>query len=97
VGLALVTRIAPLKYASMLMGVWFLANFAANLAAGYFAGMLDAFREGRVVTILGGQADFFLILVVSSCAAGILLWLIAPWLNRLMHGRDQHSASAPPA
>ncbi|MFH0344287.1 MAG: peptide MFS transporter [Chromatiales bacterium] len=95
VGLALVTRIAPLKYASMLMGVWFLANFGANLAAGYFAGMLDAFREGRLVTILGGQADFFLILVVTSCTAGILLWLIAPWLNRLMHGRDQRSASAP--
>ena len=95
VGLALVTRIAPLKYASMLMGMWFLANFAANLAAGYFAGMLDAFREGRVVTILGGQADFFLILVVTSCAAGILLWLIAPWLNRLMHGRDQRAHSRP--
>jgi proton-dependent oligopeptide transporter, POT family len=87
VGLSLVTRLAPLKFASMLMGMWFLANFAANLLAGYLAGMLEAVEQGEVFHILGGQADFFLIFVLSSIGAGGLLILLGPLLTRLMHGR----------
>jgi POT family proton-dependent oligopeptide transporter len=71
----------------MLMGMWFLANFAANLLAGYLAGMLEAVEQGEVFHILGGQADFFLIFVLSSIGAGGLLILLGPLLNRLMHGR----------
>jgi hypothetical protein len=40
-----------------------------------------------VFHILGGQADFFLIFVLSSIGAGGLLILLGPLLNRLMHGR----------
>ncbi len=87
VGLSLVTRLAPIKFASMLMGVWFLANFAANLLGGYLAGELEAVQRGEVFHILGGQADFFLIFVLSSLAAGSLLILLTPLLNRLMQGR----------
>ncbi len=87
VGLALVTRIAPASMAAMLMGVWFLSSFAANLLAGYLAGMLEAVERGAVFELLGGQADFFLILVVISLAAGVLLLGIAGRLCRLMHGR----------
>jgi hypothetical protein len=49
--------------------------------------MLEAVERGAVFHLLGGQADFFLILVVSSFAAGVLLLGIARWLCRLMHGR----------
>ena len=87
VGLALVTRIAPVSMAAMLMGVWFLSSFAANLLPGYLAGMLEAVERGAVFHFLGGQADFFLILVVISLAAGVLLLAIAGRLCRLMHGR----------
>jgi len=87
VGLALVTRIAPVSMAAMLMGVWFLSSFAANLLAGYLAGMLEAVERGAVFHFLGGQADFFLILVIISLAAGVLLLAIAGRLCRLMHGR----------
>jgi POT family proton-dependent oligopeptide transporter len=87
VGLSLVTHLAPIRFASMLMGVWFLANFAANLLGGYLAGQLEAVQRGEVFHILGGQADFFLIFVLSSLAAGGLLILLAPFLNWLMHGR----------
>ena len=33
VGLSYVTKVAPVKFASLLMGVWFLANAAANKVA----------------------------------------------------------------
>lgn len=87
VGLSLVTRLAPLKFASMLMGIWFLANFVANLLGGYLAGQLETVQRGEVFHLLGGQADFFLIFVLSSLAAGSLLILLAPLINQLMHGR----------
>lgn len=87
VGLSLVTKLAPLKLASMLMGVWFLANFAANLIGGYLAGTLEAVQRGEFFHLLGGQADFFLIFVLSSVAASGLLLVLSPLLKRLMHGR----------
>jgi hypothetical protein len=34
--------------------------------------------------IFGGQADFFLIFVVSSVAAALGLAALTPWLKRLM-------------
>jgi len=44
--------------------VRFLSSFAANLLAGYLAGMLEAVERGAVFPFLGGHAGFFLILVV---------------------------------
>ncbi len=87
VGLALVTRIAPVSLAAMLMGVWFLSSFAANLLGGYLAGTLEAVAGGAWFRVLGGQADFFLILVVISLGAGVVLLAISGSLCRLMHGR----------
>ena len=37
VGLSYVTKVAPVRFASLLMGVWFLANGAANKIAGTIA------------------------------------------------------------
>jgi proton-dependent oligopeptide transporter, POT family len=75
VGISFVTQTAPAKLASMLMGLWFTANFIANLAGGYVAGM-----AGRME-----QADFFLIFVVSCVTAGGLFWLLVPTINRLRY------------
>jgi dipeptide/tripeptide permease len=40
IGLSLVTKLAPLKFASLLMGVWFLANAAANKLAGTLSALM---------------------------------------------------------
>ncbi|MGN2391678.1 peptide MFS transporter [Pelomicrobium sp. G1] len=87
VGLSMVTRLAPVRFASMLMGVWFLSNFAANLIGGYLAGMLERVASGEYFRLLGGQADFFLIFVVTSLGAGLALAALSPCLRRLGHGR----------
>jgi proton-dependent oligopeptide transporter, POT family len=87
VGLSFVTKVAPVKIASMMMGVWFLSNFTANLAGGYLAGTVQKVARGEVFTLLGGQADFFLIFVVTSFAACALLFTLMPTLKRLIHGR----------
>jgi POT family proton-dependent oligopeptide transporter len=83
-GFSFVGQAAPTRLASMLMGLWLTANFVANLLGGYLAGMIEGFERGDFVLIFGGQADFFLIFVVSCLGAGLLLGLLAPRVSRLM-------------
>jgi len=87
VGLSFVSKVAPLKIASAMMGVWFLANFLANLIGGYVAGTIERVARGDFGSILGGQADFFLLFVITSLIAAVVLFLMVPTLKRLMHGR----------
>ena len=83
VGISFVSQTAPVRFASMLMGTWLTANFFASLAGGYLAGMVQRVERGEVFTILGGQADFFLIFVASCLFAGSVLALLVPTLRRL--------------
>jgi proton-dependent oligopeptide transporter, POT family len=73
-GFSFVGQAAPARLASMLMGLWFTANFVANLIGGYLAGRAD-----RI-----GEADFFLIFVISCLSAGAFLWVLLPVVTRLM-------------
>ena len=84
VGISFVSQAAPVRLASLLMGVWLTANFFASLTGGYVAGMVQRIERGEFFTILGGQADFFLIFVGSCLLAGCLLGLLGPTLRRLM-------------
>ena len=84
VGISFVSQTAPARVASMLMGAWLTANFFASLIGGYVAGMVQRIERGEVFTLLGGQADFFLIFVVSSLLAAFTLALLVPSLKRLM-------------
>jgi POT family proton-dependent oligopeptide transporter len=87
VGISFVSQAAPVRLASMLMGVWLTANFFASLTGGYVAGMVQRIGRGELFTILGGQADFFLIFVGLCLLAGCLLGLLGPTLRRLMGDR----------
>ena len=83
VGISFVSQTAPARLASMLMGTWLAANFAANIIGGYVAGMVQQIERGEVFRILGGQADFFLLFVLSCLLAGGVLALLVPRLRRL--------------
>ena len=39
IGLSLVSKLAPMRFVSLLFGVWFLANAVANKAAGQLSGL----------------------------------------------------------
>ena len=92
-GLSFVTRAAPVRYVSFLMGVWFLSNAVANWLGGRIAGQIENIERGRLSLPwyrwfkLGGQADFFLLFVITSVGAGILVMVLTPLLKRLLHGR----------
>jgi POT family proton-dependent oligopeptide transporter len=96
-GLAYVTKVAPARFVSLLMGVWFISSFVANLAGGLIAAQVEAVESGavRLPWRLGGQADFFLLFVVSSLATAAVVALLAPLLKRLVRGRDPADDAAP--
>jgi POT family proton-dependent oligopeptide transporter len=87
VGLSMVTKLAPARFASLAMGAWFFSMFISDLLAGLLAGTVEKIEKGQVFHLLGGQADFFLMFVVSTFVAGSALLAISPIVKRLMAGR----------
>jgi POT family proton-dependent oligopeptide transporter len=88
-GLSYVTKAAPLRWASLLMGIWFVSSFIANLAGGMVAAQVEAIERGTIALPwrLGGQADFFLLFVVAAGAAAVLMLVLSPLLDRLAGDR----------
>ena len=76
VGLSMVTKLAPLKFASLLMGTWFLSSFFANLTAGYFAGIYDSLKS----------TEFFIIPAIITGISAIVLLFIAKPIKKWMNG-----------
>jgi proton-dependent oligopeptide transporter, POT family len=77
VGLSMVTKLAPIRLGSLMMGVWFGANFFANLAAGQIGGFSEKL----------GERSLFTGIFAASALAGLVLFLISKPLVRWMHGR----------
>jgi POT family proton-dependent oligopeptide transporter len=77
VGYSLVSKVAPARLVSMLMGMWFLANFAGN----YLAGYLGTFYEKM------SREAFFSVLMVLGLAAGAAILALSVPLRRAV-GRN---------
>ncbi len=88
IGLSMVTKLSPIKFSSLLMGVWFLANAAANLLAGKLSTLYP--EAGQTTYLFGfaihNLADFFLIFVIMAAAASLILFFIYKLLLKMMHG-----------
>jgi POT family proton-dependent oligopeptide transporter len=78
VGLSMVTKLAPLRLASLMMGVWFLINFVANWLAGIIGSYAEAMGE---LAIFGGLAG-------TLFGFAVVLWLLSGMLVRWMHGAE---------
>lgn len=76
VGLSMVSKLAPQRFMSVMMGFWFLSSAVAN----YFAGILEH-------TLKSFNIDLWYFLILSSIGAGVILLLFTPMLKKWMHGR----------
>ena len=72
IGVSLVTKLAPAKFASLLMGCWFLSSFVGNLSAGIFAGYYEKISHTL----------FFLILSLVAISVAFILFLLTPLLKK---------------
>lgn len=84
IGLSLVTKLAPLRLASLMMGAWFGCNAIANYVAGYV---------GSHVGELGAMAIFSGI-AASATVSGLILLLFSNTLVRWMHGAESSASNA---
>ena len=87
-GLSYVTKAAPVRFVSLLMGIWLLSNFLANKLGGTIAGWTDAIESGERQLFwyrwfkLGGQADFYLLFVIAAGGASLVMFLLIPIMKR---------------
>jgi POT family proton-dependent oligopeptide transporter len=76
VGLSTVTKLAPERATSLMMGVWFLASAVGN----YLGGRAASFYETLELPTLFG------IVAAVPIGAGIILALLVPQIKKLMGG-----------
>jgi POT family proton-dependent oligopeptide transporter len=86
VGLSMVTKLAPARLQSLMMGLWFFSLSLANLLGGLVARFSKRLEAGEAAFVLEGLPGFYLLLVVFPLAAGLLILLLTPLLRRMMHG-----------
>ncbi|KAB2824047.1 peptide MFS transporter [Aliivibrio finisterrensis] len=79
IGLSLVTKLAPLRLASLMMGIWFGFNAISN----YIAGVVGSHVESL------GALDIFAGIAIASAISGVLLLIISGPLIRWMHGAEK--------
>lgn len=93
-GLSFLTKVAPVKFVSLLMGVWFLSSFAAGVLGGQIGSYVDKISSGEVslpwygLFRFGGQGDFYFLFVITSVVGGVLCFALAPAMRKLLHGRE---------
>ena len=72
IGLSLVTKVAPARLVSMMMGMWFLSSFFGNYLSGYIGTYYEKMpKEG-----------FFLLLTVMAVGAGAAMFALKAPLKR---------------
>ncbi|MBX9692871.1 MAG: peptide MFS transporter [Cyanobacteria bacterium] len=77
VGLSTVTKLAPARYTSLTMGVWFIGMALGNLLAGMLGGMFDENDTARMTVLFGSMA-------VAAILASGLLAVLVPKVRALM-------------
>jgi POT family proton-dependent oligopeptide transporter len=98
IGLSMVSKLAPLRFSSLLMGTWFLANAAANKLAGTLSALIPAgAAEGGATSVataapsifgyqINNLYDFFMVFIVMTGVASIILFVLSGTLLKMMRG-----------
>lgn len=76
VGLSVVTKLAPAKLASLLMGVWMLSTFIANIIGGFIAAYVEKLGAGTI----------FISIALFVIVLGFIMLLLSRKISKMMHG-----------
>jgi POT family proton-dependent oligopeptide transporter len=82
IGLSFVTKVAPVRMVSMLMGVWFLANFFGNYLNGYLGTFYNKMSHGQ----------YFVMLLVLGVSAGVAMLALSRPLDKIVLKHDRNEA-----
>ena len=82
IGLSMTTKLAPARLVGLGMGGWFLSTGIGNNLSGIFASHVSGESGMSVASALSGYTFGFW----SLMAGGVLLFALAPQIQKLMHG-----------
>ncbi|MFI5178458.1 MAG: peptide MFS transporter [Vicinamibacterales bacterium] len=82
IGLSMVTKLAPVRLVGLGMGGWFLSTGIGNNLSGIFASAVSGEGGMTTASALSGYTFGFWALM----GAGVVLFLAAPLVTKLMHG-----------
>jgi POT family proton-dependent oligopeptide transporter len=78
VGLSMITKLAPVRLASLLMGVWLLSSFVANFLSGFVVQYVEQL----------GAFNIFASIATLVIVLGLVMIALQGKLKAMMHGRD---------
>jgi POT family proton-dependent oligopeptide transporter len=78
VGLSSMTKLAPTRIVSLMMGVWFMGTSVGNYLGGQMAGLYEAMPLPNLFGAVG----------LFGFVAGVIMLLCSRSLARMMHGAD---------
>lgn len=76
VGLSVVTKLSHPKFASLMMGVWLLSSFLANIIGGFVASVVESM----------GASAIFTIIAAFVIGLGLVMILLNKPILKMMHG-----------
>jgi proton-dependent oligopeptide transporter, POT family len=89
IGLSMVSKLSPTRFTCLLMGVWFLTSAVANILAGQISTLYPDPTRATPYLLgipIDGFKSFFMIFVVISIFAALILFFIRKRLEIMMHG-----------
>ncbi|MBE0369144.1 peptide MFS transporter [Pseudoalteromonas sp. MMG013] len=85
IGLSMVSKLAPLRLASLLMGIWFLCTAIANKIAGFVGSFLGEGQEA-----MNNAMGIFIGLGATALLSAAAMYLLSDRLVDWMHGAEGH-------
>lgn len=90
IGLSMVNKLTPARFTSLMMGIWFLAVATGNKLAGTMSSLYPDPAATSHPSIFGFEISdlpsYFMVFVVFSGTAAVLLFLLSRRLQKMMHG-----------
>ncbi len=85
-GMAMVAELVPTRIIGFVMGMWYLTSALAGLTGASVASYtaLPKWPDGSLDSLIG-YTHVFGIIGLSTLLIAIFLWLLSPWLTRLMY------------
>jgi POT family proton-dependent oligopeptide transporter len=78
-GLSLVSKLSPPRITALMMGGFFLSTSVGNKLSGMLSGMWEKYED---------KTHFFLLNCVLALLAGLLMFAMLRWLNRVMKEKN---------
>lgn len=83
IGLSMITKLSPPKLVSTLMGVWMFSFAAGNFGASQMEKLSKSIEVST-----GQEVSVFYFVAVITAVASVMLFILSPWLSRMMKGID---------